>query len=373
MPFSFLYVGNRLSYEGIYRFRVFGGYSLNAMLISEFDYGLPAELIAQKPLAEREASRMLAVNRSSNCFADRNFSDLPRFLRNGDVLVLNNTKVFPARLFGRSETGANIEIFLVKENDNGIWETLARPARRLNIGKFIEFGDRLTAEVLEKTTDGKVLVRFEAAGDFEQILDEIGKTPLPPYIKRESSAIDTDRERYQTVFARNRGAIAAPTAGLHFTPDVLEAIRNIGVTVAEITLHVGYGTFEPVRVDDLANHSVSPERFEINEETAGILTGAKAGGRRIIAVGTTTTRALETTLAKFDSFAAGSHSADLTITPGYKFRAIDALLTNFHLPRSSLLVLTSTFGGHELIMRAYRHAVAAKYRFYSYGDCMFII
>ena len=342
------------------------------MLISDFEYDLPAELIAQAPLAERAASRMLAVDRAACSFSDRNFSDLPQFLRKGDVLVLNNTKVFPARLFGRSETGANIEIFLVKEND-GVWETLARPARRLNVGKRIAFGDKLTAEVIEKAADGKVLVRFECTGEFDQILDEIGKTPLPPYIKRETSAIDTDRERYQTVFARNRGAIAAPTAGLHFTPDTLDTIRNIGVTVAEITLHVGYGTFEPVRVNDLANHRVSPERFEIDEETAGILTEAKADARRIIAVGTTTTRALETALAKFDKFAAGSHFADLTITPGYKFQAIDALLTNFHLPQSSLLVLTSTFGGHELIMSAYRHAVEAKYRFYSYGDCMLIV
>ena len=342
------------------------------MLISEFDYDLPPDLIAQEPLTRRESSRMLVVDRAANSVSDRHFIELPSLLGKGDVLVLNNTKVFPARLFGRTETGANVEIFLVKKNESGIWEALARPARRLNDGKRIVFDDRLTAETLEKASDGKVYVRFETDGDLDQILDEIGKTPLPPYIRRESAAIDTDRERYQTVFAKNRGAIAAPTAGLHFTPDILETIRNVGVTVAEITLHVGYGTFEPVRVDDLSLHTVSPETYEINEETAEILGRAKADARRIIAVGTTTTRALETTLSKFDRFIAGSHSADLTITPGYKFKAIDALLTNFHLPRSSLLVLTSVFGGHELIMNSYRHAVAARYRFYSYGDCMFI-
>ncbi len=289
-----------------------------------------------------------------------------------DVLVLNNTKVFPARLFGRSETGASIEIFLVRKTEGNVWEALARPAKRLRVGKRIVFGDRLQAEVVEKEPDGKVVVRFDADGDLYEILDEIGKTPLPPYIRREAAAIDTDRERYQTVFAKNRGAIAAPTAGLHFTPDILEAIKIIGVTIAEITLHVGYGTFEPVRVDDLSGHIVSAEAYEISEQTAETLNAAKTEGSRIIAVGTTTTRALETTLSKFDKFSPGSQMADLTITPGYKFRAIDALLTNFHLPKSSLLVLTSTFGGHELIMKAYRHAVAARYRFYSYGDCMFI-
>jgi S-adenosylmethionine:tRNA ribosyltransferase-isomerase len=342
------------------------------MLISDFDFELPSELIAQKPLAERQASRMLAVDRSERSFSDRNFADLTEFLRAGDVLVLNNTKVFPARLFGQSETGANIEIFLVRETANGTWETLARPARRLHPGKRINFGKRLTAEVLEKTEDGKVFVKFATEGDFYEILDEIGKTPLPPYIKRETSGIDSDRQRYQTVFAKDRGAIAAPTAGLHFTPEILDDIRNLGVTVAEITLHVGYGTFEPVRVDDLSQHKVSAERYSIGDETAELLNAARADGRRILAVGTTTTRALETTMARFGRFIGGSHSADLTITPGYKFRAIDALLTNFHLPQSSLLVLTSTFGGHELIMDAYRHAVTEKYRFYSYGDCMLI-
>lgn len=342
------------------------------MLISEFDYELPAELIAQEPLEERAGSRMLVVDRAVGSFTDSHFVELPKLLREGDVLVLNNTRVFPARLFGRSETGANVEIFLVKKNENDLWEALARPARRLRAGKRIVFGERLSVEIVEKTEDGRVLVRFEADGELFEVLDEVGKTPLPPYIKRETEAIDTDRERYQTVFAKKSGAIAAPTAGLHFTPEILKAIKDIGVTIPEITLHVGYGTFEPVRVDDLSGHTVSAEAYEISAYTAETLTAAKTDGRRIVAIGTTTTRALETTMAKFDRFAAGSHTADLTITPGYKFRAIDALLTNFHLPKSSLLVLTSTFGGHELIMEAYKHAVAAKYRFYSYGDCMLI-
>jgi S-adenosylmethionine:tRNA ribosyltransferase-isomerase len=343
------------------------------MLISEFDYELPAELIAQEPLVERAASRMLVVDRALKSLSDRRFLELPELLRKGDVLVLNNTKVFPARLFGRSETGASVEVFLVRKSEGDVWEVLARPGKRLHEGKRILFDDRLEAEVVRKEADGKVLVRFSASGDLYAILDEIGKTPLPPYIKRETSGIDADRDRYQTVFAKTRGAIAAPTAGLHFTPEILNAVRNVGVTVAEITLHVGHGTFEPVRVDELSAHSVSPESYEISEVTAEVLSAAKTDGRRIVAVGTTTTRALETTLTKFGKFAAGEHTADLTITPGYRFKAIDALLTNFHLPKSSLLVLTSTFGGHELIMKAYRHAVAERYRFYSYGDCMLIV
>lgn len=343
------------------------------MLISDFDYDLPENLIAQAPLEKRENSRMLIVDRRSAELADRNFFDLPEFLREGDVVVLNNTRVFPARLFGRSETGARVEIFLVRETSREIWETLARPARRLKAGKKIIFSEKLVAEVLDKTEDGRVRVRFEADGDFDRVLDEIGRTPLPPYIKREDGSIDADRERYQTVFARERGAIAAPTAGLHFTPEILEKVRAKGVTIAEVTLHVGYGTFEPVRVDDLSLHRVMPEQYEIGDAAAETLNRAKAEGRRIVAIGTTTTRALETVMTKHGRFEAERESANLTIIPGYKFKAIDALLTNFHLPQSSLLVLVSTFAGHQLIMDAYRHAVGKGYRFYSYGDCMLII
>jgi S-adenosylmethionine:tRNA ribosyltransferase-isomerase len=343
------------------------------MLLSEFDYHLPEELIAQSPADRRDESRMLVVDRSTQNVSDLRFTDVVEFLKSGDLLVVNNTKVFPARLIGQSETGARVEIFLIMQDAAGCWETLARPAKRLHPGKKLSFASNLSAEVVEKMPEGKVRVRFESEGNFYEILDEIGKTPLPPYIKRDREAIDRDRERYQTVYAKHRGAVAAPTAGLHFTPEVLQKIADAGVTVAEITLHVGYGTFEPVRVDDLSDHVVSPESFEISSEAADALNAARTDKRRIVAVGTTTTRALESSLSRSDTFTSGSFSADLTIRPGYRFRAIDALLTNFHLPQSSLLVLVSTFGGHELIMRAYRHAVESEYRFYSYGDCMLII
>ncbi len=342
------------------------------MHISDYDYFLPSELIAQMPSEERQRSRVLLVNRAEGSVVDASFSDLPTLLRPDDVLILNNTKVFPARLRGVTESGAQIEIFLVRQTAQDEWEALARPGRRLKPGKKIVLGEKLHGEIVEKMRDGKVIVRFHADGNLDEMIDNIGQMPLPPYIKRPDETLNNDRERYQTVYAKNRGAIAAPTAGLHFTPQTLEIIRARGVTIAEITLHVGYGTFEPVRANDLADHTVLPERYEIDAETSETLNAAKSAGRRFVAVGTTTTRALESTLAKFGSFVAGQHCADLTITPGYRFLAIDALLTNFHLPQSSLLVLTSTFGGHQLIMDAYRHAVAAKYRFYSYGDCMFI-
>lgn len=343
------------------------------MKITDFDFDLPDELIAQQPLENRANSRMLFVNRRENSRRDESFSSFPNFLNENDILVLNNTKVFPARLSGNSETGARVELFLVKELRNQQWETLARPAKRLKVGKKIHFGEDLTAEVVEKTDEGRVVVEFQANGDFDEILDRIGKTPLPPYIKRDKEEPNEDRARYQTVFAKNRGAIAAPTAGLHFTPEIIEQIKQRGVKIVEITLHVGYGTFEPVRVGDLSNHSVMPESFEISEEAARILNDAKANDQRIIAVGTTTTRALESSVSDEGEITAGKREANLTIIPGYKFRAIDGLLTNFHLPQSSLLVLVSTFTGHELIMNSYRHAVREKYRFYSYGDCAFIV
>jgi len=343
------------------------------MLITDFDYELPEQLIAQTPLARRENSRILVVERGENAWRDDYFVNFPGLLKTGDVLVLNNTKVFPARLVGEKETKAKIEIFLVRELENQIWETLARPARRLKTGTKISFGENLTAQVLEKTQEGYCVVKFESDGDFDEVLEAVGRTPLPPYIKRADGDFDKDRERYQTVFAKQRGAIAAPTAGLHFTPAVLEEIKNSGVKVVEITLHVGYGTFEPVRVNDLAEHKVMAEQYEITEAAARILNEAKANEQRIIAVGTTTTRALESSAAADGKIRSGRRLADLTITPGYKFRMIDGLLTNFHLPQSSLLVLVSTFAGHQLIMKAYRHAVASHYRFYSYGDCMLIL
>jgi S-adenosylmethionine:tRNA ribosyltransferase-isomerase len=342
------------------------------MRISDFDYYLPDELVAQEPLANRTASRMMTLDRASGRLDDHLFTDLPELLSAGDLLVLNNTKVFPARLLGRSETGANVEVFLVRETGEVIWEALTRPARRLPPGKRIVFGEGLSAEVVERLDDGKSLIRFETKGDIADAIERVGKTPLPPYIKRPDDLLDRDRDRYQTVYAQQRGSIAAPTAGLHFTGEVLANIKERGVQVAEITLHVGYGTFEPVRVDDIAEHRVSSEEYEIGENTADVLNRALTDKRRIVAVGTTTTRALEHGLSINDQFMAGRATADLTITPGYKFKAVDALLTNFHLPKSSLLILVSTFAGREFIMRAYEHAVASRYRFYSYGDCMFI-
>ncbi len=343
------------------------------MVISDFYYTLPEQLIAQEPADKRELSRMLVVDRSVGLVADKQFLDLPDFLRKDDVLVLNNTKVFPARLYGKSDTGANVETFLVKEIDECLWEVLARPGKCLKIGRKIIFSEQLSATVTAKNDDGKVIVKFTSTGDLNTIIDELGQTPLPPYIKRKSGSIDTDRERYQTVYASKRGAIAAPTAGLHFTPQTLEKIRKIGTNIAEITLHVGYGTFEPVRVEDLSLHSVLPEHYEIDAATAELLNKEKNAGSRIIAIGTTTTRALESNIAEFGNITAGRYSAGLTIIPGYRFQAVDALLTNFHLPKSSLLVLVSVFGGHELIMDAYSHAVAEQYRFYSYGDCMLLV
>ncbi len=350
------------------------------MLISDFDYDLPEELIAQHPLERRDASRMLIVERARRVWRDASFTDLPDELRAGDLLVVNNTRVFPARLIGRREpSGGRVELLLVRElEENGehVWEALARPARRLDQGARIEFGDgRLRAEVIEARADGRRKVRFEFEKDFDALLEEFGEMPLPPYIKREredATARDKDRERYQTIFAERRGAIAAPTAGLHFTPAVNKALEARGVGRAEITLHVGYGTFAPVRVEDLNEHRVEAETFEISPEVAQEINQTRRAGGRIIAVGTTSVRALETATDAHGAVRAGRGETSLTITPGYTFRAVDALITNFHLPRSSLLVLVGSFAGRELTLAAYAHAVRARYRFYSYGDCMLI-
>jgi S-adenosylmethionine:tRNA ribosyltransferase-isomerase len=345
------------------------------MLISDFDYELPEELIAQHPLERRDASRMLVIERQERKFYDSRFAKLPESLRAGDLLAVNNTRVFPARLHGvREPTGGHVELFLIREHELNVWEALARPARRLQAGARVSFGDsRLSAEIIEALDEGRRLVRFYADEPLSTLLEEIGETPLPPYIKRdEQTKVAEDRERYQTVYARESGAIAAPTAGLHFTPQVMEELRARGVRVAEITLHVGYGTFEPVRVEDLSEHRVAAERFEITSEAAEAINETRAGGGRVVAVGTTTTRALESSADDAGRIKPGARVAELTITPGYSFRAVDALVTNFHLPRSSLLVLVSTFAGHALMRAAYHHAVQSRYRFYSYGDCMLI-
>ncbi|PYS93270.1 MAG: tRNA preQ1(34) S-adenosylmethionine ribosyltransferase-isomerase QueA [Acidobacteria bacterium] len=349
------------------------------MLISEFDYELPEELIAQQPLAERDAARMLVLDRGRGSWRDSFFSELPAELDANDLLVVNNTRVFPARLVGeRAETGGRVELFLIEEREPLVWAALARPARRLQVGARVTFGaGRLRAEVLAVHTDGRRTVRFECDGEFHALLEELGRTPLPPYIKRDDTSAtetsSTDRERYQTIYARARGAIAAPTAGLHFTPRVLASLRARGVQVVEITLHVGYGTFAPVRVEDLSAHEVAPERYEISAAAAIALNEARARGQRIIAVGTTSVRALEAAAGDAGQIKAGARAARLTITPGYRFKVVRALITNFHLPRSSLLVLVAAFAGRDLVLNAYQHAVAARYRFYSYGDCMLIV
>jgi S-adenosylmethionine:tRNA ribosyltransferase-isomerase len=351
------------------------------MLISEFDYELPDELIAQAPLAERDASRMLVLDRARATWRDSSFAELPAELREGDHLVVNNTRVFPARLVGRREpSGGRVELFLIKQRGERVWDALARPARRLARGQELSFGDgRLRAEIIDAGDEGRRTVRFDCEDSFDALLEEFGQVPLPPYIKRAGKPGATgarpaeDRERYQTIYAERRGAIAAPTAGLHFTPRVLEQLRGRGVSVTEITLHVGYGTFAPVRATDIGQHTVAAEHYEITPEAAASLNEARARGQRIVAVGTTTVRALESAVnERKGSIAPGARSTALTITPGYEFKIVDALVTNFHLPRSSLLVLVASFAGRELTLAAYAHAVAARYRFYSYGDCMLI-
>ena len=343
------------------------------MDISEFDYDLPDNLIAQEPLAERDASRMLIVDRATQSWRDSNFRDLPAQLAAGDVLVINNTRVFPARLRGtRLPFGGAVELLLAREVARNTWEALARPARRLRVGDQIEFADGLLqAHVTGALDSGVRLIEFDTDANLDDVIDQIGEPPLPPYINRTQTR-DDDRHRYQTVYAKERGAIAAPTAGLHFTPRVFDAVKQHGVLVEEITLHVGYGTFEPVRVANLNKHRVAAERFSVSRETAANLNRAKQRGNRIIAIGTTTARALESAASSKGELEAQSGVASLTVIPGYEFRIVDGLLTNFHLPKSSLLVLVSAFAGRELTLAAYEHAVDAEFRFYSYGDCMLI-
>jgi S-adenosylmethionine:tRNA ribosyltransferase-isomerase len=344
------------------------------MNIKDFDYELPLELIAQTPLEERDASRMLILDRREQKWTHSSFKEFPRYLHPDDVVVVNNSRVIPARLIGQREgTAGHVEIFLVREIEGNDWETLVRPGARLKKGSRAIFGEgKLIAEMLDAPGVELRHVRFHCEGSFEETLGEIGSTPLPPYIKRPSGVSNADRERYQTVYSKHRGAIAAPTAGLHFTPDVLAQVRE-SASLVEITLHVGYGTFEPVRVDDVAQHSVSSERFEISESAAQTINEAPARGGRIIVVGTTTMRALESSASEHGHVVAGKGIASLTIKPGYEFRIANALLTNFHLPQSSLLILVSAFAGREFVLRAYEHAVSQRYRFYSYGDCMLIL
>jgi S-adenosylmethionine:tRNA ribosyltransferase-isomerase len=339
------------------------------MRLSEFDYLLPADLIAQAPLADRAASRMLVVRRDAGSFEDGHFRDLPSCLGPGDCLAINETRVFPARLFGRKPGfEREIELFLLKplDVDRRTWRALARPGRRVHLGSRIRFTERLEAEVLEIGERGERTVRFEVSGDLDTELSAAGHVPLPPYIHRQDTV--TDRERYQTVYARDTGSVAAPTAGLHFTPEVLAACRAAGATVAPLTLHVGLGTFQPLKEEEVEANRLHSERFEISEPSAALL----ASARRRVAVGTTAVRTLES-VAREGALCACSGETDIFIYPGFPFRATGAMLTNFHLPKSSLLLLVAAFAGRELAMAAYRHAVEARYRFYSYGDCMLIL
>jgi S-adenosylmethionine:tRNA ribosyltransferase-isomerase len=344
------------------------------MQLSDFDYELPDELIAQQPLSDRDASRMLVLDRSTGSWRDSSFREFPLQVKPSDLVVVNNSRVIPARLTGkRKESGGRVEVFLVRELEPQVWQALVRPSARLRRGARAIFGNQqLEAEFLDEPGDDLRKVRFESQEPLETVLSKVGSTPLPPYIKRPEGVSLADNERYQTIYSKQRGAIAAPTAGLHFTPELLAKLKSTDQLV-EITLHVGYGTFEPVRVDDVNKHQVSSERYEISPGAAERINSAQEAGGRIIAVGTTTTRALESSAGENGKVKAGVGEATLTIKPGYRFKVVNALLTNFHLPRSSLLILTSVFAGRELTLDAYRHAVTERYRFYSYGDCMLIL
>jgi S-adenosylmethionine:tRNA ribosyltransferase-isomerase len=318
---------------------------------------------------------MLVVNRAQQSWQDANFSDFPSLVGPQDALVLNNTRVFPARLIGEKATsGGRVELLLIREREPGIWETLVKPARRVGAGAMINFGkSSLHARVLQSLAESLRVVELTCAGPLAKAIEEVGQVPLPPYIKRLNGPSPEDRDRYQTVYAQESGAIAAPTAGLHFTPAVLRQVAEHKAQIIEITLHVGYGTFEPVRVDEVGKHSVLPERYQISADSAAKINETRRSGGRVISVGTTTARALESAIDEAGCVKPGEDIARLTITPGHNFRAVDALLTNFHLPQSSLLLLVAAFAGRDLILRVYRHAVETEYRFYSYGDCMLII
>ena len=347
--------------------------------LDAYDFDLPETLIAQRPAERRDASRMLVLHRETGQIEDRVFSDIVEYIQPEDAVVVNNTRVVRARLAGhRRPGGGKAELFLVRRHGLGEWDVLARPGRKLRPGVIVDLDRDLVAEVLSVEAEGRRRVRFTRAGepfateaDEQSALDAAGEVPLPPYIARDTPDASDD-ERYQTVYASERGAVAAPTAGLHFTPDVLGRLRQQGTTVAEVTLHVGYGTFEPVKTDDLRTHSVAAEEIEVSEATVRQLEAARQRGGRVLAVGTTTTRALETA-AQSGALSPFRGPTELTIRPGDRFQAIDALLTNFHLPKSSLLVLVSALAGRERVLQAYRHAVAERYRFYSYGDCMLIV
>jgi S-adenosylmethionine:tRNA ribosyltransferase-isomerase len=361
-------------------------------LVSEFDYNLPPELIAQEPLADRAASRLLHLRRSSGEWADGAFHDLPELLRPGDLLVVNNTRVFPARLFGRRSgkkaqpvsprnaaakqfLQGRVEVLLTRAVGPDRWEALVRPGRKIGVGEVIRFGDgELQAEIVARGDFGERTLRFETATseEFFACLERIGHVPLPPYIDRPDSV--EDRQRYQTVFSKQSGSAAAPTAGLHFSPAVLDRLRERRVELAEVTLHVGLGTFQPLRHERVEDNRLHTEHFEISHGAAAAVNRAKSEGRRVVAVGTTTVRTLEHAAGQGETgeIRAGTGETCIFIYPGFRFRVVDAVLTNFHLPQSSLLMLVCAFAGKENLLRAYAHAVEQRYRFFSYGDCMLI-
>jgi S-adenosylmethionine:tRNA ribosyltransferase-isomerase len=340
------------------------------MKTSDFYYDLPEELIAQDPLEDRSSSRLLVLDKETGEIEHRVFREIVDYLNPGDCLVVNNTKVIPARLMGVKEgTGAGIEVLLLKRRQDNVWETLVKPGKKAKPGARISFGDGLlVGEVLEVVEEGNRLIRFEYKGIFEEILDRLGQMPLPPYITHQLK----DKNRYQTVYAKHEGSAAAPTAGLHFTPELLKQIEEKGVKLAHVTLHVGLGTFRPVKVEDVTDHHMHSEFYMVEEEQARLINETKAAGGRIICVGTTSCRTLESAADENGILKAGSGWTEIFIYPGYRFRILDALITNFHLPESTLLMLVSALAGKDKIMKAYEVAVKERYRFFSFGDAMFI-
>lgn len=340
------------------------------MKTSDFYYELPKELIAQDPLADRSSSRLLHLDRKTGEITDGSFSDITNYLQKGDCLVINDTKVIPARLYGVKEgTGAAVEVLLLKRLSDTDWECLVRPGKKLREGARVTFGNgELACEVLRIAEEGNRVIRFEFDGIFEEILDSLGEMPLPPYITHKLK----DKDRYQTVYAKHEGSAAAPTAGLHFTNELLAEVENMGVKIARVTLHVGLGTFRPVKVDDVTKHHMHTEYYEISREAADTINDARANGGRIVCVGTTSCRTLESAADENGHIEPCSADTDIFIYPGYKFKIMDALITNFHLPESTLIMLVSAFAGKDHIMNAYEHAVEERYRFFSFGDAMII-
>ncbi|HAE42308.1 MAG TPA: tRNA preQ1(34) S-adenosylmethionine ribosyltransferase-isomerase QueA [Clostridiales bacterium] len=338
------------------------------MTTKDFDFNLPEELIAQKPIKDREKSRLLVLNKENREITHQYFFNILDYLKPGDCLVLNDTRVIPARLFGKKKTGAVIELLLLKRISLNRWECLVKPGKRAKIGTRIIFGDILTAEVKEDLEDGIKVLSFEYDGLFETILDELGEMPLPPYIKERLQ----EKDRYQTVYARQNGSAAAPTAGLHFTPELLENIQKKGVNIAYLTLHVGLGTFRPVKVDSIDDHIMHSEYYELTRENADLINRVKQSKGKVISVGTTSTRTLEAIYMKHGKVIEDTGWTDIFIYPGYEFRVIDGLITNFHLPESTLLMLVSAFSDREMILEAYNEAIKNNYRFFSFGDAMYI-